>query len=276
MKLVGNSKAIRSVEFHKQKLMERWVKGVLLALLFTALVVVPTLILRSEKLLIQKFEISGNLVTRSEEMEALLSEYLSGSHLFFIPKKSSVLLNRSKIEQGLLSQIPRLSLAKVSLKDLNTLEVLVEEREPFALYCEDFQDLDNPSGCYFLDESGYLFSEAPDFSGGVYMVYAKEPILETPLRTQLIDAESLKEVSEFVNNLPKLGFTPKVLVEKGDEYALILSTGTEIKWKLTQNLRSLASDFELLLQKPEAKEIIFGDLLYIDLRIDNRIRWLPK
>lgn len=271
MKLVGNSKAIRSPEFHKKKEREKVLKISLLSLLLLIILSTPFFILRLDRLQIEEVEIYGNFVTGEEEVKQIIMDELSGNTALFIPKSSSLLLRRGKLERLLLEKIPRLSQVEVSLFNSKTLEVDLVEREPFALYCEDVSDFEEPSGCFFLDETGYIFSEAPVFSGDVYMLYTIEPKLEMPLGSRLISSEEFEEIKTFVSDLPRLGLDPKALSLKDDEYALVLSSGTEMRWKLKQDILSLASDLEVFLNSPEIKKITFGDLLYIDLRIDNKV-----
>lgn len=271
MKLVGNSRAIRSPEFHKKKQRERIFRISIIAIVALLLLVAPVLALRHEKLLISEVQVSGNGATRSEEIAAIAQEELEGKYLWIIPKRSTLFAPKSRIEERLLESIPRLSMAEATLHERNTLKIEVAERKPFALYCEDILDVSNPSKCFFLDNSGNIFSEAPDFSGTVYMIYSSVPVLETPLRSQLIEPEEFEEISKFITEMPRLNIDSRALVKRGNEYALLMESGTELKWKSGQDLNALISDLESFLRDSKIKQTAFGNLLYIDLRFDNKV-----
>lgn len=271
MKLVGNSRAIRSPEFHKKKERERWSRAIAWGILVITLFVAPIFILRDERLIISSVELIGSEVTSREEVESVVLEILSGRVLFFIPRASALLLDRSELEAELLKRFPRLSFVDASLSNMQTLEIEVAERKPFALYCEDFSDYVSPEDCYFIDEHSLIFSEAPEFSSGVYMIYATEPQIVDPLGKNIFDESLFNNLDKFVKDITTLGFSPKVLLAKGDEFALSLASGTEMRWKLRQNMQNLFSDFEVFLRDSSLKKAAFGDLLYIDLRIDNKV-----
>lgn len=276
MKLVGNSRAIRSPEFHKKKQKERAFRLSLFVVLFILIVAIPAFAMRHERLLINNVVVEGNGATTSEEIEDIVRERLQGNLLWFIPRANALIAPEGRIEERLLADIPRLSSAEVNLDNLKTLRVVVRERTPFALYCENIEVISHPSKCFFLDQSGNIFSEAPDFSGEVYMIYSASPVLESPLRSQLIEPKEFGNINAFVSELQTLGILAKAVVRRGEEYAAVLSGGAELKWRSGQNLSDLVSDLRAFLRDSKMKAAAFGDLMYIDLRFDNKIYWLPK
>ena len=106
---------------------------------------------------------------------------------------------------------PRLKFAQVSLLNTKSLSLNTAERTPSALYCRDIQDISAPINCYFLDSSGYIFSEAPAFSGGVYFVYSSDPNLEVPLRAQYLESKKFVQIDAFIKSLADIGLYPKVM-----------------------------------------------------------------
>lgn len=276
MKLVGSKSAVRSPEFHKRKQRERVLKTLVLSVVFVIVLVSPLYALRHEKLLVSRIDIRGNDVTPNEEIAEIVSGHLTGKYLWLVPKSNFLLVREDNIERDLMATIPRLASAKASTDGSNTLVVELSERRPFALYCEDVSDVGNPSKCFFLDNTGNIFSHAPDFSGSVYMLYSSEPALEEPLRQQIIEGGEFEEINSFLEELREFGISSKAVVKRGNEYAALVNGGAELKWKSGQNLTKLAADLGSLLHTSKLKITAFGDLLYIDLRFDNKIHWLPK
>src|SRR6185312_15826850 len=242
MKLVGNKKAIRSSEFHHKKERQRKIRLTLIALAVIIVVVGPIFLLRLKSIQISSIQISGNAVTASADIESIISNDLSGDYLWVIPKSNALLYSKNKIKNDILAAIPRISAVNVSLSGLHALSVVVSERAPFALYCTQLSDITNPSDCYFLDASGYIFSPAPAFSGGVYMIYSSTPALDNPLRQQFLPSEQFANLASFISNLSHIPVTPKIFVASADEYDLFLPSGTTIMWKPTQDLGTVYSN----------------------------------
>jgi hypothetical protein len=271
MKLVGSKSAVRSPEFHKRKQRERVLKTLVLSIVLIAVLVSPVYMLRHEKFLISGIDIRGNEVTPDQEIADIAGKYLAGKYLWLIPKSNFLLVDEDDIEKDLMTTIPRLASVNADVEGTNTLVIEITERRPFALYCEDVVDAGNPSKCFFLDDTGNIFSHAPDFSGSVYMIYNSEPTLEEPLRKQLIEPGEFREINNFLSKIPDFGLDPRVIIKRGGEYATVLESGTELKWKSGQDLVALASDLNSFLKDSKIKQTAFGDLLYIDLRFDNKV-----
>lgn len=267
MKIIGNKKALHTPEFHKKKLRERYTRITIGVLIFLVIVGAPTFFLRQERFLISNIQIQGNEITKSEEIEKIIQDDISGNYLWLIPRSSVLLYPNNKIKADILRQIPRLISINLSLTDSRTLLVTIVERKPFALYCV------GEGKCFFLDQTGYIFSEAPAFSGGVYMIYSTIPVLEAPLGQNLIYANDFVVLSSFIKSLPVLNLNPQSLLIQNGEDHLTLSSGGVIMWKSSANLESLRSNLESFLsdsnftKEPNALEKI----LYIDLRLSNKI-----
>jgi len=276
MKLVGNKKAIRSPEFHERKERQRRILLCFIVLATVIIVVGPILILRIKSLLISTIQINGNEVTDSQDLEAIVAHDLSGNYLWVIPRSSALLYPANKIKSDILSAIPRINRVDISLTNAHSLSIVIHERTPFALYCKQIVDIKNPSDCYFLDSSGYIFSIAPAFSGGVYMVYSNDPTFDTPLRQQFMPSTQFKGLTDFVGNLSHIPLSPKIFVAKTDEYDLLLPSGTTVMWKPSQNLDAVYSNLSTFLTDPSLDKSTISNFLYIDLRFDDKVFYKYK
>jgi hypothetical protein len=271
MKLVGNKKAIRSPEFHEKKERQRKIRLAAIVLLVLIIVIGPVLLVRNKHLLISTIQITGNQVTASTDIESIVANDLSGNYLWVIPKSSALFYSKQKIKNDILHAIPRISAVNVSLSTAHSLSIVVDERTPVALYCTQTSDVQNPSDCYFLDASGYIFSVAPAFSGGVYMIYTSEPALDVPLRSQFLTSDEFMKLTNFIANLSHIPLAPDVFVAKSDEYDLLLPSGTVIMWKPTDDLDTIYSNLSTFLTDPSLDKSSLGNLLYIDLRFEDKV-----
>ncbi|MEK7194271.1 MAG: hypothetical protein AAB660_01095 [Patescibacteria group bacterium] len=263
MKLIGSKRAVRSVEFHRKQEFYRKIRFGFFTLFVIALLVGPVFLIRSKNLLISSVSIVGNEVTETSDIQKLVIDKLDGYYLKLFPKSSVALYPKNEIEKSLLESIPRLASANVSLSGTKSIKVEVAERAPFALYCSD--------SCFFMDDTGYIYSEAPTFSSGVYTIYSSKPKLDIPLRTQFFSQNDLISISTFLKNIESLGFKTKAVTKKDDEYSATLSAGAELRWRINQNLEKLFADLNSFMNESKLKISDLERLLYLDLRFDNKI-----
>lgn len=269
MKIVSSGKGIHTPEFHKKKLRERYTRITIGVLILIVVIGVPTFFLRQERFLISTIQVQGNEITKSEEIEKIIQSDISGNYLWLIPRVSVLLYPNNKIKSDILRQITRLISINLSLTDSRTLLVTIVERKPFALYCV------SEVNCFFLDQSGYIFSEAPAFSGGVYMIYSTLPVLDSPLGQSLIPAKDFIALSDFIKSLPLLNLKPQSLLIQDGAYHLTFLSGGTLIWKISDNLENVFSKLESFLSGvvfvKEKKTL--SDILYIDLRFGNKVRY---
>jgi cell division septal protein FtsQ len=267
MKIVGSDKAIRSPEFHKRKLRERRLKVALVILALVIIAVGPILLLRNTRFLITDVSVAGNEVTSQEEIKSVAWRNLAGMYLWVIPKTSSIFYPRTKIEEELKISIPRLASTKVSLSGMRGIDIAVTERKPASLYCQGEEKVH----CYFLDDTGFIFSEAPDFFGEVYIRYKTIPEIENPIRTQLFAPEEYRQLDTFLGDITNLGIVPKTVVKTDDEFELIQPHGPTLKWRQDQNLEHVLVDLESFLHNSGLKQSDISRMSYIDLRFDSKV-----
>ena len=270
--LIGNKSAVRTPEFHKKKERERMVKNALIVLGTIVVIVLPIYALRTQKLQIQNIHLAGNTVTKDEDIQRIVAQDLEGNYAWFFPRSGDVVYPAKKIEADLLRAIPRLASVDVSLTDPRTLRVSVSERMPVALYCKDVSVPSAPAGCYFIDDQGFIFSEAPSFSPGVYQVYAEDPSLDAPLGQTYLAPAAFAPLTPFLKSLGEIGLYPKAFVIKNGEYHLVLSNGGEIIFMPNADLELVHSNLSSLVVNPSfQKDGSLNTLRYIDLRFGNKI-----
>jgi cell division septal protein FtsQ len=276
MKLVGNKKGIHSPEFHRKKERQRKIRLVAITLAILIVIIGPILIFRNKRLLISDIQVQGNQVTASADIEDIVTGDLSGNYLWVIPKSSAFFYQKTKIKSDILKNLPRVSAVEVSLSAFHALTVTVAERTPSALYCTNTTDIENPTDCYFIDSTGYIFSSAPAISGGVYMVYTSDPALTAPLKTSFMPAQQFQKLSDFIANLAHIPLEPKIFVQKVDEDDLLLPDGTTIMWTPTQDLDTVYSNLSTFLNDPSQSKTPLNNLLYIDLRFKDKVFYKYK
>ena len=136
--------------------------------------------------------------------------------------------------------------------------------------------------CYFLDKEGYIFDEAPYFSGEVYFKFygVPEPNTENPAGSYVAKGYFDKLIL-FKNTLTEINLKPAVIyIQDGEDAKILLSKdkasslAPEIIFKkdsdyqkIAENLKA-ALDTEPLISKFKNN---YSTLQYIDLRFGNKV-----
>lgn len=271
--LIGKKRGIRTPEFHKKMERRKWIRLSIFIAILIIFISIPIYFFRTSRFLISVIEISGNSVTPSEDIQFTVNENLEGNYFFIFPKSNIVLYPKKTIAAQLIDTNPRFKSVDMKITGPRSIKVYVKEREPYAEYCQDISDQNSPIGCYFMDKTGFIFSEAPAFSHGVYSIYGSNPTLENPLRMVYMEEPKLTLIEPFIKSLAEVNLYPKVFLLKGDEYHLILSNGAVIMWKAEEDLEKVKSNLESFLRDPSFKKGSgeLDNVLYIDLRFGNKI-----
>lgn len=137
---------------------------------------------RAEFMTIQSIQIVGADPDIVPRLQANADQALNGSYLGLFARRNALLFPRDYIE-GIARAFPSIDTAHVRRDGLRQLVISVNERKPVAVVCPRFPDPDIDAGatstgghsvvsaCYFTDQSGYIFKEAPTYSDLVYQRY---------------------------------------------------------------------------------------------------------
>ncbi len=264
--IVSTGSTLSSPEFYKKKVQARRRRQLIIFGTLFILIIASVLILRLERLQIQTISLSGAVVTSRDVIETTVRKELSESYFWLLPKSSVILYPKTELKEKLFSTFPRFESINFTLKGSQELEIAVVEREPEALYCAG-------EACYFLDEKGFIFDQAPIFSSGVYFIFKKETPLENPLGQALVGEMEFREISQFLKDLQDLGFRPERLTLSSDEIDIELNGGARILLAFPFEYGLLLANLEAFIKNEVAlgKEDFQAQILELDLRTSNKI-----
>jgi len=168
-KTVLNSSRVIKIKKEKRRSWRKrfYIFLVLLILIFVGLSFASHI----NSLNITSITVSGNKVIDDEGIIDVVDKNISGRYFFIFPKTNLLIFPRKNIKEELFDTYTRLNKIELNLAELE-LEVFVSERDAYYTWCGE----DLPSQgveleqvkCYFTDELGFVFDEAPYFSGDVY------------------------------------------------------------------------------------------------------------
>jgi len=248
-----------------------------------------------EKINILNINIIGNKIIEDEDILEIVNENIEGNYFKLISKSNILLYPKSKIKSTLLEKFLRIEDLVISFENLNSININIVERKPFALYCKNKENeilmssedeematstslgndfvlgIPNKEECYFMDDAGYIYAEAMSFSQDVYFKYLNETSLSLD-KTYLSESreEQFEKVNLFIRYLKDININVYCLmVKENGDYELIFDRDSILIFDEKQ-------DFDILLENLHAVLIDLGDLSnkefeYIDLRFDNKV-----
>lgn len=223
--------------------------------------------LRMEKINISNIDIKGNSAIASKLLKNFVEEKISGNYFFVLPKSSILLYPKKELERTLTDNFKKIKNAKVSFESLKSISVYVEDREPYALYCKE--RLATSTDCYFLDEKGFLFDKAPEFSLNVYLKYFGP---EKKIGEQFMDPLDFKEINFFISSLKRLGLNPTMFsIEDENDFEITLKDGGRVIFGQKQNLSSIFENIQSVFESEKFSKESVSNLDYADFRFGNKV-----
>ena len=231
---------------------------------------------RTEKLNISEVEITGNKIVDTEMIRAAAQEEITGSYLWFLPKTNILLYPKGNIRDALSDKFKGLKGISITTRDDRILQISVAERIPKYMWCgENLPESGaNIETCYFLDETGFVFDEAPYFSGEVYFkFYGKmsSNFKSLILFKQTLEAMKLEPVALYMME------NGEIKMYLSDESSLPM--GPEIIFKTDSDLEKIAENLQAALTTEPLQSDFknkYSSLLYIDLRYGNKVYYKFK
>ncbi len=308
--------SLRVLELKKKRRRALKIKIFVILFLLVAILTGSVFLLRVPELNIntENFEIKGNKIIDTEFLEKVIQEELAGYYLYFIPKTSVLLFPKNKIEDRLADEYERLEEIKVSIKDKRVLELVVTERKATYTWCgedivsyaevEPTDEMLEDRKCYFMNEEGYVFGEAPYFSGDVYLkffgplsgiekqekntdeVVDSEEVVEFDPKGKYFLPETFNKIVFFLDNVKNMKLKPaSFVIMPDDEVELYLASeipppnAPKVIFKLDADLIKVAENLQASISteplKTELKDK-YSSFLYIDLRFGNKIYYKFK
>lgn len=243
---------------------------------------------RLNSLNITEVQIIGNKIVEAEAIKTTVEGSIAGKYLWFFPKTNMLYYPQNFIKNELQDKFKRLKNINLSIENNKILKVSVSERTALYTWCgalaPDPALTNGDAGkCYFLDEDGYVFDEAPYFSGEVYFKFYGLDSLSanTPLGFYF-SKQNFKQLVSFKDTLTSIGLKPIALYTKDDgdvevflsSNGVSLTNGPKIIFRADADFQNVAENLEAALTTEPLQSKFtknYSTLLYIDLRFGNKV-----
>ncbi|MDO8572653.1 MAG: hypothetical protein Q7S11_02665 [bacterium] len=241
---------------------------------------------------ITAIEVTGNNVLDTDEIVSLVRKEISGKYFYLFPKDSIILYPRERIKSDLLNFYKRILSLSVNAEGLTALSITINERKPYSLWCgstlPETRAQENPQ-CYFTDETGFIFAEAPHFGDNVYIEFygplfaehmATSSLSVEPVGSVYLSALEFKTIDLFRDLLSRTGLhTTKIASLDAGDVAFIIREGGKILLNKKQDPMKILSDLEAAFRTElgdPGDPLIRKQIEYIDARFANKIFFKKK
>lgn len=222
-------------------------------------------------LYIADIQISGAQTLASSTVRDFVDARLKGNYGFVLPKRNILLYPKQEIMRDLMVSHPVLSSADVHLVDLHTIAVNLVERQPKALWCEGSQ-------CYFMDENGVVYGEAPIFSEPIYLSYFG-PAGTSTLPRQYLSPERFQSLSALVDAVADKFADERVAgisVDANNDATMSFASGFHLLFSLNDQGGDIFDRLMLAMKSDPLSAHPLADFEYLDLRFGDKLYYKLK
>jgi hypothetical protein len=198
----------------------------------------------------------------------------NGSHQFF-SRANIFLYPKALIEKDIPLEFPRIASASITTRSLfsNAITISVVERQPFALWCASDQ---TSTDCYYLDQSGYIFAQAPTAATSSEYIFSGGVSTSTAIIGQTFVPGHTQGLVAFLQLLNQAGFTPLgAQVQSDQDFTVPLQQGFYVYASFGEDPGTLVSNLQLILSS-SALAGQTQNLEYVDLRFGDKVYYKLK
>jgi len=252
-----------------------------------------------------KIAVNGLKMVSEKQILDLASRSLGEKIYNHIPVNNPIFIPRQKIENEIIDLFPQIK--KVSVENHLTSRQLVlniEERQPAVIWCRalrsDWPEInatssatstevietkkpDNPKNdiraekCFFADNEGFVFADAPILSGGSLATVYSPADHEIKIKDIVVDKKMLDFILAVKKELVSASFNLSEFMIRSQSFndlEIIAPEGWTIYLDAGQSPAAQAQALKRVLEEEIKDKRI--NLEYVDLRVQNRVYYKYK
>ena len=264
---------LKATRLHKQKRRVLIVKISFVVLCIIIFIGALTWLSRARAFALTSVAVSGNVGVNAQDVETLAEKEIAGAYVGLFAKSNSFIYPKNKIEKDIAAMYPSISSIDIQ-PQAHVLSVKIGERKPAYAWCSGLPTDSSDSKCFFMEDSGYIFSEAPHFSGNAYFVfYGGIGSSTNSIGTHFLSSNEIAAFAAFKSTLEQKGvvITSLFVRDMGVREASLLKHG-KIIFKASDDLSSISNSIQLLKKNTQLLNSAGTTTLdYIDLRFGNKV-----
>lgn len=231
----------------------------------------------SERMKVQTIIVSGNAAISSDSVLAIANRDMAGRYWYLFSKSNSLIFPRLRIKSDLLKEIKAVKDLDISWDNWHQISIAITERKPHSVWCgaalpNNFDKAGFNSVCYFVDKDGYIYGEAPNFSGNIFIRDYGLPSKVGSADQYFLAKDTYSQIFDLVNILDQKGLKVIAVYFDGIDFNFILETGPKIIFNLKNKPASSFSNLFLSVEAGKIDLINGAKLIsYVDLRYDEKV-----
>jgi hypothetical protein len=226
---------------------------------------------------IHSVALEGIQTANAEELKGVVEEKISKRYFFVVPANNIFLYPKKEIVKELLAQFPILKDATVRATNFESIVVAVVEREPRALWCGTSPRIESP--CALMDENGFTFALAANFSGDAYHVYYGAATSTVGYRSayapkQFLNTNDFHKLSALVTALAtsqSKTAVSRVVVDENSDVKVSFENGFSVIFALKDAGGDVFERYNLALAAVPFANRPIHDFEYLDLRFGDKL-----
>ncbi|MEI6191324.1 MAG: hypothetical protein WCP24_03085 [bacterium] len=225
----------------------------------------------NEKVKIQTIIVSGNAAVSSDTVLAIANRDMAGRYWYLFSKANSLIFPRFQIKKDLLKEIKTIGDLSISWDNWQQISISIIERRPHSVWCGN--DMRISEGCFFVDKYGYIYSEAPSFSGSIFIKdYGNISTSTSAVGQYFLFRQTYLKVFSLIDNLDKNNIKVVAISFDGTDFRFVLESGPTVVFANKDNFDSAFQNLFTAIQDKSLDLMAgAGNISYIDLRFDNKI-----
>ena len=276
-----NREILKSSTKIRRRKIERFLS--LFSLTVVALLDVSIVFAQLDSFQIQQVDISGNKEIETASLFSGAQRILSGKYFGIYPKSNFFIYPKGEIIKETL-KIGALA-SVIATRDGSILYISVEEREPKYLWCGELLEPPENKKCFYVDEDGFSYARAPEFSGHIFFEFYGGEKLGGYTGKNILPSAQFKNVVSLYGYLEttiKQFISPDaelygVNIKKGGDVDFLVKENDgfwEIRSTISIDSTEQAKKMEIAVSSPvfqgELKKNARG-ILYLDLRFGKKV-----
>lgn len=249
----------------------RIIIGVLVLIISIAAIFLLSWFLNQPFIVINNLSVSGNSMVAADDILKTAKNILADSYFGLFTKSNIFIYPEKNIRQTLTAVFPAIKNVRGNLKNWQTLQLSVEERAPFALWCQSADS----ANCFYLDDNGLIFAGAPIFSDNIFFKFLGGEInaSSSPLGKNFLPSGEFRRLNFFLDSLAPLGLTPATFEVDTVQAQIYLKSGGRLIIAASADLSLILENLETILRSDNLKKALArgGIIDYIDLRYGNKV-----
>lgn len=250
-------------------------------ILFFLLVIIFGLAIFSghEKVIVKDVAISGNAAVSEETILAIVNRDLAGRYWYLFARDNFLIFPRFQMAKDILEDLKIIKTVDISWAGWQKVSIVISERKPHSVWC-GVDSKASDQDCYFMDKDGYIYSQAPDFTGNMFIRgYGSLTLNQLqnishidPLGSYFLPKNIYFQIFNLIHSLDQKNIKVIFISYDGFDYKFTLDSGPVIIFNSEDGLEA---PFTNLFSALETKTLDLATeaskINYIDLRFDNKI-----